>query len=471
MDYQDFLTRKKVSAPPTGFEVPEGKVNPTLFDWQRSVTRWACKRGNAALFEECGLGKTFQQLDYARLIYEETRDDFLIVAPLAVNAQTVREGAKLGIEVHSARSQSDVKPGINITNYEMLEHFDLSRFGGVVLDESSILKSFMGKTKRFLIESFSQTPYRLCCTATPAPNDHMEIGNHAEFLGIMKSNEMLSRWFINDTMKNGSYRLKKHAESDFWEWVASWAMALRKPSDLGAQYSDAAYKLPRLNMEQLFVDVDETIDADGALFRNPNINATTMHKEMRLTCEVRAGMARDIISQRPNEEWVVWCNTNYEADALKAVLPEAVEVRGNDSIAEKERKLTAFTNGEERIIITKPGIAGFGLNWQHCRNAVFVGLSYSFEQFYQALRRNYRFGQTREVNAHIITARTEGPILDAVRAKMAAHETMMDGMVSGRRFADAREDLQLAQNAGEHRLQIPAWLHSSAASHSGVAAS
>lgn len=328
-------------------------------------------------------------------MHEYSRRDLLIAAPLAVNAQTIREGAKLGIEVHNARSQEDVKPGLNITNYEMLEHFDLSHFGGVVLDESSILKSFMGKTKRFLVESFAQTPYKLCCTATPAPNDHMEIGNHSEFLGVMKREEMLSRWFKHDSANTAEWRLKKHAESDYWQWVASWAMSLRKPSDLHAEYSDAGYELPTLNMEQVFVDVDETQSADGALFRAPTINATTMHKEMRLTCEARASMARDLISSRSSEEWIVWCNTNYEADALKSLLPDAVEVRGSDSIAEKERKLTAFSNGEERVIITKPSIAGFGLNWQHCRNTAFVGLSYSFEQFYQALRRIYRFGQTR----------------------------------------------------------------------------
>lgn len=454
-EYEEFLRRKRVAAPVAGIMPNRAGLHPWLFGWQADIVEWALRRGRAALFEECGLGKTVQQLEWGREIAAHTGRPTLILAPLAVNAQTVAEGEKIDLAVHSCRSQADVRDGVNVANYEMLEHFEPSRFGGIVLDESSLLKSYMGATKRRLVESFAHTDYRLCCTATPAPNDHMEIGNHSEFLGIMPSNEMISRWFINDTMNMGKYRLKGHAERSFWDWVATWAVSMRRPSDLG--YPDDGFILPPLNLHQEVVDVDETEGASDALFRASAISATSLHTEMRLTCSERSHRVAELVNDS-SEAWVVWCNTNYEADALTALIPDAIEVRGDDSIAEKERRLTAFGAGQERVIITKPTIAGFGLNWQHCHNAAFVGLSYSFEQLYQAIRRIYRFGQLHPVHVHIVTAKTEGAIVRSIQDKMEAHQRLMDGMNSSRRKLCLTADLRLADSIGSEPIVLPAWL-------------
>lgn len=426
MSYTDFLAAKRAAVPSSGIDVSPDEIHPMLFPFQSDIVTWALRKGCAAIFADCGMGKTLIQLEWARLIFEQTGGDVLILAPLAVASQTIAEGSKIGVTVHACRSHLDVRRGINITNYEMLQHFDASHFIGVVLDESSILKSYMGKTKRQLVELFSNTPYRLACTATPAPNDHMEIGNHSEFLGVMPSNEMLMRWFINDTMSNGHYRLKGHAQKAFWEWVASWAISLRRPSDLG--YSDEGFVLPELRIERLYVESDLTIGAeDGQLFRAPTMNATNLHKEMRLTAPDRARAVANLINN-DSEAWAVWCNTNYEADELKRLIPDAIEVRGSESIAEKERKITAFSTGRARVIIGKPSMLGYGLNWQHCHKTAFVGLSYSFEDFYQAVRRLYRFGQKNPVQCIVVAAQTEAPLVATLERKMAAHMRMSDAM-------------------------------------------
>jgi hypothetical protein len=426
MNYQTFLESKRTQAQTTGIDVALDAIHSMLFPFQRAIVQWALRKGRCAIFADCGLGKTFLQLEWARLIHQHSHGDILILAPLAVASQTVAEGTKLGIAVQICREQSDVRPGLNITNYEMLSHFDASHFAGVVLDESSLLKSYMGKTKRALVDAFAHTPYRLCCTATPAPNDVMEIGNHSEFLGIMPSPEMLMRWFINDTMQNGHYRLKGHATKDFWHWVSSWAISLSAPSDLG--FSDEGFVLPELQIRRQYVEVDITIGREeGQLFRAPTMSATTLHKEMRITASDRAQAVANLVN-RSTDTWAIWCNTNYEADELVKRIPDAIEVRGNDSIAEKERKLTAFTNGQARVIITKPSLAGFGLNWQHCHKTAFVGLSYSFEQFYQAVRRLYRFGQQYPVEVVIIAAETESTLVTVLEHKIRAHLQMQTAM-------------------------------------------
>jgi hypothetical protein len=334
----------------------------------------------------------------------------LILTPLAVAHQTMKEATKFGIAAKVVKDQGECAgSGIFITNYEKLEHFDASQFVGVVLDESSILKNFTGKTRKLLTDTFANHPYRLCCTATPAPNDFMEFGQHAEFLGVMPSNEMLSRWFINDTMNFGSYRLEGHAEADFWEWVSGWAACVSNPEDIG--FDGSAYVLPQLTMTPVFVEIDETEGADdGELFRNPKLNATTIHREMRISCPARCKEAARIVAFTDGPV-IVWCNTNYEADELQRLIPEAIEVRGSDTSAQKESKLESFTTGASRVIITKPGIAGHGLNWQHCSTVIFVGLTYSFEEFYQALRRSYRFGQKLPVTAWVIQGPNEQSIL------------------------------------------------------------
>jgi superfamily II DNA or RNA helicase len=456
-DYHTFLQAKRVRAQTIGIDVTLDSLRATLFPFQRDLVQWALRKGRAALFADCGLGKTFMQLEWADGVHQYTSGDILILAPLAVASQTVAEGKKRGIAVQVCRSQSDVQTGINITNYEMLHHFDPSHFAGVVLDESSILKSYMGKTKRSLVEAFANTSYRLCCTATPAPNDVMEIGNHAEFLGIMPSSEMLMRWFINDTMQNGHYRLKGHAAKDFWEWVASWATGVRKPSDLG--YSDEGFVLPDLRLHHRYIETDVTFGADeGQLFRAPKMSATSLHKEMRITASSRAQAVADLVNESA-ETWTVWCNTNYEADELVKRIPDAVEVRGSESVSEKERKLTAFTSGLARVIITKPGIAGYGLNWQHCHKAAFVGLSYSFEDFYQAVRRLYRFGQSMPVEVIIVAADTESSLVTALERKIHAHMQMSEAMNQAVQQLSIQEELQLSAYNPSVPMILPDFLH------------
>lgn len=425
MNYESFIAGKAVSQVQTGF-VP-GELGPHLFGFQRAIVEWACLRGRAAIFADTGLGKTLMQSEWARQVVEHTGGDVLILAPLCVSHQTVREGAKFGIEINYCRAQSGVKRGINITNYEMLEHFDLSLFAGVVLDESSILKSYMGKTKRALIDQCQAVEYRLACTATPSPNDHLELGNHAEFLGVMPSNEMIMRFFTNDAMEAGAYRLKNHGAVPFWEWVATWAMCISKPSDLG--FDDAGYDIPELKVNWLSVNVDDLPPADGELFRSVELNATSLHKEGRLTAPRRAAAIGAVVSQAKGP-FLIWCNTNYEADEIKRAVPAGIECRGSDSIDDKEAALDAFSDGTAPVLITKPSIAGFGMNWQHCANMAFVGLSYSYEDYYQAIRRCWRFGQKSEVNVYIACADSERAIIDTIKKKEERHNVMKREMVA-----------------------------------------
>ncbi len=443
MNYDDYIISKKKVVKNAGFE-PLPFIAP-LFDWQAHIVRWAVQKGRCALFEDCGLGKTIQQLEWASQVVRHTGGSVLILTPLSVAPQTIKEGISFGIQAQIAECQEDVLgAGIYVTNYEKLEKFNAESFVGVVLDESSILKNFMGKTRIALTKAFENTPYKLACTATPAPNDYMEFGQHCEFLDAMPSNEMLCRWFINDTMNFGSYRLKGHAEEDFWDWVGTWAACVANPKDLG--YDGTKYILPALNLQQVVVDVSDVEGAsEGELFRSPELNATTIHKEMRFSCEARAKAAADMVNAS-DEAWIVWCNTNYEADELRRLMPDAVEVRGSDANDAKLKKLDAFQNGTARVIISKPSICGFGLNWQHCRNIAFVGLSYSFEDFYQALRRSYRFGQTREVNAYIVSGKNESQIISTVQNKMDAHRKMQERMKNASKALRNEVEKELKMN-------------------------
>lgn len=418
----------------TGF-TPNPILAP-LFPFQKKATEWAIRKGRAALFEECGLGKTLQQLEWARQVAIHTGGAVIILTPLSVASQTLSESMKFGIDARIANCADDVANGVNIANYEKIDHFDGVEFAGVVLDESSILKNFTGKTRIKLTHRFRDTPYRLCCTATPSPNDYTEFGQHADFLGVCSPAQMLATFFINDTFNTGDWRLKKHAETQFWEWVASWAACISKPSDIG--FKDSGYILPALNLETITVDVDEVApEGSCELFKHATLSATTMHKELRETAGDRACAVADMVNDS-DESWIVWCNTNIEADELKSRIHDAVEVRGSDKPSVKESRLAAFTDGSIRVLISKPSICGFGMNWQHCRNVAFVGLSYSFEDFYQALRRSYRFGQTRCVNAYIVQARTEGAILATVRRKMDQHSEMQERMkVASKIFAES----------------------------------
>ena len=635
-DYTEYLESKLVTAPAVGFEVAESQLNLKLLAWQRKIVRWALLRGCAALFPDTGTGKTFMQLEWGHQVHMATAGDVLLLAPLAVGPQTVREAAKFGVgtPVKICRDQSEVEPGITVANYEMLEHFDPSRFIAVILDESGILKSYSGTTKKAILAAFKATRYKLACTATPAPNDHMEIGNHAEFLNVMSSSEMLSRWFINDTMKAGGYRLKGHAIKDFYRWMATWAVSLSKPSDIG--FPDDGFVLPKLHMVYHVVAVDTTVATEGMLFRSPDLSATGLHAEMRLTASARAAKVAEIVATKPDEQWLIWCNTDYEADELGAQVPGVVSVRGSDSIEWKvacvewftqssclcttgkfrdklatwKRKLTGKDttgstersaspsplniksgtgssaestletglrltpkkyaspgnpdklrltpktenatppiqtarkkqeikrqNGKEttlrndlpidfppsasasnsiakcsipktenalyaellpdqhpqtgyssitvippgelegccvdlaisesgnskttsefskerscicgansgsRYLLSKPSMFGMGLNLQSCHNVVFVGLSYSYEQFYQAIRRCWRYGQTSEVFAHIVHAETEGPVLATIQRKQKDHEFMKAEMISAMR-EQTMEELGVAR--------------------------
>lgn len=430
-DYRQFLESKRVSVKPSGISIPESEIDPDghLFPWQKAIVSWALEIGRAAIFADCGLGKTRIQLFWAWCIHKATGGKVLILAPLAVTGQTAEEGAKVGIPVTVCRSQADVRDGINITNYEMLSHFDPAEFIAVVLDESGILKSFMGKIKRQLMEAFASTPYKLCCTATPSPNDTMELGNHADFLNVMPANEMLMRWFINDLAEAGAYRLKRHAESDFWLWVSTWAVSLSTPADIG--YPADGYYLPPLTFHTHSLPDPEAVqklafDA-GKIFEAGSLSATRLHKVTRLTATQRAVRIAELVEAEPDEPWLIWCNTDYEADALKAAIPEAVEIRG--ATKGKEEKLLAFSHGQIRVLITKPSIAGFGMNWQICARVAYVGLSYSFEQFYQSVRRAWRFGQLRPVEAHICQCESEGDLLRVVQRKQQDHEKMKSAMI------------------------------------------
>ena len=419
MDYDTFLKSKYVTDKSTGF--CPGPLNPMLFDFQAAIVRWACKRGRAAIFADCGLGKTPIQLEWAK----QAPCNVLILAPLAVTGQTLREAKKFGIsDISHVRSGEEVKSRITITNYEALHKFDLTKFEAIVLDESSILKSYMGKTKMLLLDAFKDYPYRLCCTATPAPNDHMELGNHSAFLGVMPSNEMISRWFINDSMHAGNYRLKDHGRRDYWRWVSSWAVSLRKPSDMG-NYPDDAFILPELKITTKTVDA---VPPDGYLFNvGSTLSATEIHQVKRKSAKDRAQAAAAFASAS-DAQCLIWCDTNYEADEVMRCLPDAIDVRGDHPETQKERSLLGFASGEFKVLVTKPSIAGFGMNFQQCHRVVFIGLSYSFESLYQALRRVYRFGQSQAVEAVIIESDAETGIRAAISRKIEQHEEMQDEM-------------------------------------------
>ena len=453
-EYDRFLERKVTLVKDYGFHVELSDLNPMLFPFQRAIVRWSLKLGKSAMFEDCGLGKTIQQLEWAHHVAMHTDGKVLILAPLSVSQQTIREGKKFGIEVNYANRQDHVKSGITVTNYENLKHFDAGEFAGVVLDESSILKNYTGKTKTALVEAFTHCQYKLCCSATPAPNDYMEIGNQSEFLGIMDSNEMLSRWFINDSMNFGNYRLKGHAVDSFWKWVASWAACVSKPSDIG--FDDNGFILPPLNIQSIVVPVDYASRDIETLLPMEPLTATTLHKEMRLTSPDRSDSIAAMVNIS-DESWLVWCNTNYEADDLVKRIPDAVEIRGSDKLEVKESKIESFVSGKARVMISKSSICGLGLNFQHCHNVAFVGLSYSYEDLYQAIRRSYRFGQTQQVNVYIVTAETEGSIVATIQKKMDAHIGMQQQMFTASRELLTAKRLELKMDYDSKIAKRDGW--------------
>lgn len=447
-DYQAFLATKRLIATPAGFVVEATAINPRLFDFQRDIVRWALARGRAAIFAGTGLGKTGMQLEWARHVAAHTGGRVLILAPLAVAQQTVREGAKFGIAVTHCQTAADLAPGINITNYERLHLFVDESFAGIVLDESSILKAYDGATRTAIIQAFAATPYRLACTATPAPNDYMELGNHAEFLGVMSRVEMLSMFFVHDGGETQTWRLKGHAADDFWRWVCSWAVTLRQPSDLG--YPDAAFALPPLTMHQHTVASQApegmlfAVEAQGLIDRRRARQASLPERVARCAALVNAS----------DEPWLVWCDLNAEGDALVKAIPDAVQVAGSDAPAVKEARMLGFADGEFRVLITKPSIAGFGMNWQHCPNVAFVGLSDSWEQYYQAIRRCWRFGQTRPVQCHVFASEAEGAVVANIERKERAAEAMAAQMVEHMQVQNMADVRQAERQTDDYRRDV-----------------
>jgi|SRR3990167_113353 len=422
MNYQEFLQNKGKRFSGVGLDI---QPHNFLYEWQRLIIGEALKKERFAIWADCGLGKTPMQLSWAQKIVETTGKKVLIVAPLAVSLQTVHEAEKFGIMVKYSRGK-EVDSKIIITNYEMLEHFSASDFIGVVLDESSILKNYSGKIRNLIIEMFSNTPYRLACTATPSPNDFMEIGNHSEFLGIMKRTEMLSNYFVHDGGETSKWRLKGHAEGIYWDWIATWAIVISKPSDIG--FEDGGFKLPQLNYNDHFLDSD--VPTEGYLISMPAISLGEQRKVKSVSVESRVQKAVNIVGGI-KQSVVVWCELNREGDLLESKLKGlgAVQISGADSIEEKEKKLIGFSNGDIRILITKTSIAGFGLNWQHCHNAIYVNVTHSYEDLYQSVRRFWRFGQKKPVNIHRILLTSEQPILANIERKHLEAERMKKSMI------------------------------------------
>ena len=410
-EYEEFLKNKEMKVEPVGIDVSVDDLNPMLFDWQKRVVRWALMRGRAAMFEDCGLGKTPQQLEWAHKICEHTGGNVLILTPLAVAEQTVREAGKFGIDVKHARTGREGHEGIIITNYERLHYYDPTDYAGIVLDESSILKSFDGKTRKALTEFSSTIKYRLACTATPAPNDLIELTNHSEFLDIMTGKEIIALYFKQDGNTTHEWRLKGHAVDDFWRWMASWTVAIRKPSDIG--FDDGDFILPALNMHNITVDGHVL---EGELFCVEAQGLLDRRRARSKSLSDRVQAAADIANSI-DDAVLIWCDLNKESEMLAKAIRGAVEVRGSNDAEYKAKMLAGFSTGEVKKLVSKPSIAGWGMNWQHCNKVVFVGLSDSYEQFYQAVRRCWRFGQKREVDVYVITATTEGAVLKNIQRK------------------------------------------------------
>ncbi|NBT31874.1 MAG: helicase [Rhodobacteraceae bacterium] len=451
--YRDFIASRAMVANSSG--IAAHRIEAHVKAHQRAVIEFAMSRGSSAAFLDTGLGKSLIELEFARQCAEETRKPSLIMTPLAVAGQMVREAQKFGIDARQIREQHEVGAGVMVTNYERLPKLDPGSFGAIILDESSILKSFAGKTRNMLMDAFGGHRFKLAATATPSPNDHTELGNHAEFLGIMRQQEMLSKWFINDTATaSQEWRLKGHAVESFWQWVATWSRCATLPSDLGGD--DAGYILPDVDRRIHQVQADRSNDTQGMLFRIPEMSATSFHAEKRLTLQQRCELAAELANhERPV---TVWCETNEESDLLAKLVDGAIDVYGALDPDEKERRLIGFADGQYRAIITKPKLAGFGVNWQHCAHAVFASISFSYEQHYQAVRRSHRFGQSQTVRNDIVISDTEASIWEIVNEKSKNHDEMK------RRMADAmrRAQSEIIQTRVKYDrpldLEFPSWI-------------
>ncbi len=455
MTYEEFLQTKKVIACPTGFDVEPSELNQSLLPFQCDIVKWAVKRGKAALFTMTGTGKTIMQLAWADAITNKIDRDVLILTPLAVAEQTIEEGLKFGIKVHGVRKQEDVGPGLNIANYEILHHFDPSRFGAIVLDESSILKSFDGKTRKQLMEFSKDIPYKLACTATPSPNDYMELGNHSEFLGIMSYVEMLATYFVHDGADTAKWRLKGHAETEFWKWLASWGVFLCTPSDLG--YSNEGFELPELITHEHVVP---SMASEGMLFAMEVRGLSERRGARKESLERRVKLCCDIVANSP-KPFMVWCGLNIESELLKKSIPCSVEVKGSDTDEHKKRSLLDFAHGKIDVLISKSSIAGFGMNWQVCSNTAFVGVSDSFEMMFQATKRFHRKGQKNTVNRHFITSEAEGSVIANIKRKERDFMAMIGNMVQHTKDI-TQINIKSAKNEKNKyttaKIKLPEWI-------------
>lgn len=416
VNYSDFLERKKRTSITSGFEVDKSFLHPILYPFQKYIVRKALSHGRYAIFSECGTGKTLMQLEWARFVVSNTNEPVLILCPLAVSAQTIEQGKMLGLSV--ARLFHKESPDkIYITNYEQIENIEMS-FSGIVLDESSILKNFSGATKKKVIEAFKHTRYKLCCTATPSPNDDMEICNHAEFLGLGRREEILAMYFTHDGGETAKWRLKGHAQKPFWNFVKSWSVTCSNPSDLG--FDGSAFILPKLNLIERVVDVPVK---QGRLFNDGSVSATNFNAELRITLVKRMDEVIEIVNGS-KESFIVWVRQHKEADYIFDKFDDCREVRGSDTIESKEKNLLDFAHNGYRVLLSKTKICCYGLNFQNCHNQVFASLDFSFEQLYQAIRRSYRFGQKHQVNIWLITTDTMANVIAAIKEKQEQYENM-----------------------------------------------
>ena len=440
MDYDTFVRAKRRSEVATGHQ--PGNLNEHLKDFQHAIVSWATRRGRAAIFADTGLGKTIMQLSWADEVASHTKGKVLILAPLAVSEQTIAEGSKFGIEVNRVPHGEDISDsGIWITNYERVDAIDFSELSALILDESSILKSHDGKTRSKIISLAQGIPYRLSCTATPSPNDFEELGNQCEFLGVMTRTEMLATYFVNDTGDTGTWRLKGWGASKFWEWMGSWAVVIRSPSDIGFDASE--YVLPQPEYIEHIVETEVISDE---LFARPAMGLAERRKAQRDSINDRCKALSEVVNKESDEPWLIWCHLNDEAELLQSLIPGSVNVQGSDSAEIKSNHMLDFTNGNLRVLISKPKICGFGMNWQHCARMAFVGIDDSFEKFYQAVRRCYRFGQKRNVQVHLFTAENEGQILVNLKRKETQHHEMSANMI------EHMKDIMNKELAGQENI-------------------
>ena len=450
MEYIEYLQQKQKNIRPKGFDVEVEILNATMFNFQKHCVKKALQAGSFALFEDCGLGKTIQQLEWCNQIVKKENSPVLILAPLAVTGQTICEAEKFGYDIERLVSDKEITAKMYITNYEQLDSIDVSFFVGIALDESSILKNFEGKIRNQIIDKFQNTQYKSCWTATPSPNDPMELGNHAEFLGIASRNEMLSMYFIHDGGDTSKWRLKGHAEKRFWQWVSTWAVMINKPSDIG--FSDDGYILPELNMIE---DVVETYKRDnGMLFNDVAVNATNFNKELRDTIEERLNKAAGIVNNS-DENFIIWIKQDVEGEYLRRMIPDAVEVKGSDRQDVKEARLLGFANNQFRVLITKAKIAQYGLNYQNCHNQIFASLDFSFESLYQAIRRSLRFGQKYPVNVYIITTDTMQNVIKSIQIKQEKFIRMQAHMVEAMKL---NYHIEENRQRNEIDMQLPEFI-------------